>query len=56
MFYRLYLATMHYNENADREQAVTKAGEPKYKVVFPKSKRGVCVARPLKTQATFSKQ
>nr|XP_055062763.1 uncharacterized protein LOC129445807 [Misgurnus anguillicaudatus] len=53
MLCRLYLATMHYNENADREQAVTKAGEAKFKVVFPKSKRGECVARPVKTQATY---
>ena len=37
---RLYLAAIHYNENARREQAVTKQGEKQYSVLFPKYKKG----------------
>ena len=54
-FCRLYLAAMHYNENADREQATTSAGQPVFKVVFPKSRKGEVTARPVKTDPTYSK-
>ncbi|XP_016361867.1 uncharacterized protein LOC107703658 [Sinocyclocheilus anshuiensis] len=50
---RLYLAAMHYNENGDREQATTTSGQPMYKVVFPKSKKGECTAKPLKTAPSY---
>ncbi|XP_031141020.1 uncharacterized protein LOC116039964 [Sander lucioperca] len=53
MLCRLYLAAMHYNENADREQATTSAGQPVFRVVFPKSRKGEVTARPVKT--TYSK-
>ena len=33
---RLYLAGIHYNENAQRKQAVTKQGEEQYSALFPK--------------------
>lgn len=52
---RLYLATMHYNENASREQAATSTGEAVYKVVYPKSKKGEGIVKPVKTDPTFSK-
>ena len=37
---RLYLAALHYNENSDRMQAVTKSGHPQYSLRFPKFKKG----------------
>ncbi|XP_058606125.1 uncharacterized protein LOC131523619 isoform X2 [Onychostoma macrolepis] len=52
MLCRLYLAAMHYNENGDREQTTT-SGQPMYKVVFPKSKKGECTAKPLKTAPSY---
>ncbi|XP_039678178.1 uncharacterized protein LOC120572797 isoform X4 [Perca fluviatilis] len=54
MLCRLYLAAMHYNENADCEQATTSAGQPVFKVVFPKSRKGEVTARPVKTDPTYS--
>ncbi|XP_039667161.1 uncharacterized protein LOC120565424 isoform X2 [Perca fluviatilis] len=53
MLCRLYLAAMHYNENADCEQATTSAGQPVFKVVFPKSRKGEVTARPVKTDPTY---
>ncbi|KAL7373051.1 hypothetical protein ABVT39_009334 [Epinephelus coioides] len=53
MLCRLYLAVLYYNENADRPQAKTSAGEPVFKVHFPKAKKGECVAKPVKTKPTF---
>lgn len=51
---RLYLAAMHHNENAIREQATTSAGQGVYKVIFPKSKKGEGIVKPVKTDPTFS--
>ncbi|KAI7803826.1 hypothetical protein IRJ41_012114 [Triplophysa rosa] len=53
MLCRLYLAAIHYNENRDREQAVTTSGQPIYKVVFPKSKKGEATTKPLKTPPSY---
>ncbi|KAG5285072.1 hypothetical protein AALO_G00033790 [Alosa alosa] len=53
MLCRLYLAALHYNENANRGQATTSSGDPLYKLSFPKSRKGECRARPVKTDATF---
>ncbi|KAF1382358.1 hypothetical protein PFLUV_G00142970 [Perca fluviatilis] len=53
MLCRLYLAALHYNENADRGQATTSSGDPRFKLSFPKSRKGECRARPVKTEATF---
>nr|XP_055053310.1 uncharacterized protein LOC129438558 isoform X1 [Misgurnus anguillicaudatus] len=44
MLCRLYLATMHYNENADCEQSVTSAG---------KARSGESTERPIKTEPTY---
>ncbi|XP_052429872.1 uncharacterized protein LOC127971108 [Carassius gibelio] len=44
MLCRLYLAAMHYNE-----QATTASGQPMNKVAFSKSKKGACTAKPLET-------
>lgn len=53
MLCRLYLAAMHYNENAEREQATTTSGQPMNKVVFSKSKKGECTAKPLKAAPSY---
>uniref|UniRef100_A0A8P4G879 Uncharacterized protein n=1 Tax=Dicentrarchus labrax TaxID=13489 RepID=A0A8P4G879_DICLA len=50
---RLYLAALHFNENADRPQATTSAGEPLFRLHFPKWKKGECTAKPVKEQPTF---
>ncbi|KAK9958119.1 hypothetical protein ABG768_012293 [Culter alburnus] len=53
MLCRLYLAALHFNENAGRPQATTAAGEPQFKVNFPKYKKGQCTAKPVKADPTF---
>ncbi|KAA0702421.1 hypothetical protein E1301_Tti017039 [Triplophysa tibetana] len=53
MLCRLYLAAMHYNENGDREQAVTTSGQAMYKIVFPKSNKGEATAKPQKTAPSY---
>ncbi|XP_041951764.1 uncharacterized protein LOC121711937 isoform X2 [Alosa sapidissima] len=53
MLCRLYLAAMHYNENAGQEQAVTSAGQAVYKLVLPKSKTGEGIAKPIKTDSKY---
>lgn len=37
---RFKLAAVHYNENGMRDQAVTKGGQPQYKIVHLKFKKG----------------
>ncbi|XP_062393824.1 uncharacterized protein LOC134082194 isoform X2 [Sardina pilchardus] len=54
MLCRLYLAAMHHNENATREQATTSTGQAVFKVVFPKSKKGEGTVKPVKTKPTFN--
>ncbi|TDH00595.1 hypothetical protein EPR50_G00190160 [Perca flavescens] len=51
---RLYLAAMHYNENADYSQATTSLGQAVYKDVFPKSEKGECPERTVKTVPTYN--
>ena len=34
--HRLQLAALHFNENASREQAVTKKGDERYDITFKK--------------------
>ncbi len=46
---------MHYNENSDRDQATTTAGQAVFKFIFPKFKKGECTAKPVKTDPTYSK-
>ena len=45
-YYRLYLASMHHNENASQEQATTSAVQ---------AKSGEGVVKAVKTDPTFSK-
>ncbi|XP_057191028.1 uncharacterized protein LOC130555030 isoform X2 [Triplophysa rosa] len=50
---RLYLAVMHFNENAGRPQAKSSTGELLYEVNFPKSKKGECTVKPVKVDPTY---
>ncbi len=47
MFCRLYLASLHYNENCNKKQAETKKGERRYSVLYPKYKGGGYIVRKL---------
>ena len=38
--YRLQLASLHCNENADHDYAITKEGGQRYDMVWPKFKKG----------------
>ena len=53
LLFRLLLAALHYNENSDRLQAVTKEGKPCYSIRFPKHKKGEYSVRKEKTAATY---
>ncbi|XP_057208073.1 uncharacterized protein LOC130565413 [Triplophysa rosa] len=52
MLCRQYLAVLHYNENANRTQATTLAGQPMYRLELPKSQKGEFIVRPIKTEPT----
>ena len=52
---RLALAALHYNENAGRKQAVTRQGEERYDILFPKYKKGGYVVRKVTVDPTYSK-
>ena len=48
---------MHYNESANRSQAVTKEGIERWSIVYPKAHKGEkAVAKPLKEKPTYSKK
>ena len=53
--HRLCLSALHYNENADRMQAVTVDGRPRFSIRFPKAKakQGGHAVREIKTKATY---
>ncbi|KAA0721759.1 hypothetical protein E1301_Tti014268 [Triplophysa tibetana] len=53
MLCRLYLAALHFNENARRPQATTAAGKPLFKVSFPKYRKGEYTVKPVKVNPTF---
>ncbi|KAG0415857.1 hypothetical protein HPB47_006967 [Ixodes persulcatus] len=46
------IATLHWNENANREQAIIQAGQLQFKVKSPKARKGHHTANPEKTKAT----
>ncbi|KAK7884695.1 hypothetical protein WMY93_027818 [Mugilogobius chulae] len=52
MLCRLYLAGMHFNENAKREQA-TSRGQPSFKISYPKYRKGKASAKTVKSKPTF---
>lgn len=49
----LLLAALHYNENRDREQAVTESGDKAFTISFPRAKSGDYVVRKRSVAATF---
>ena len=53
--FRLALAAIHFNENSGRAQAVTKSGELRFAVSFPKAKKGEGVAKEVKVDQSFGK-
>ncbi|XP_073700525.1 uncharacterized protein [Garra rufa] len=53
MLCRLYLAAMHFNENADHEPTANFEGTAVYKIMHPKSKKGKPTAKPVKTEPTY---
>ena len=52
LIYRLWLAALHFNENTQRTQAVTKE---RYIIVFPKYKRGEYTVRKISVDDTHGK-
>ena len=50
---RLLLAALHYNENADREQATNNDGQLQYSIRFPKYKKGSFTVTALKEDPTY---
>lgn len=50
---RLQLAALHFNENSNRKQTVTKKGEEQYEIIFPKFKRGGYTVRKVLEDPTF---
>ena len=53
MLCRLYLAILHFNENANRCNRVNAAGEPIYRIRFPKYKRGGYSVTPARNAPTY---
>lgn len=55
LFYRLFLAALHMNENVGRQQAVKSDGSLRWKVCRPKAAKGRPVVKPIKTAPTRGK-
>ncbi|VDI38082.1 Hypothetical predicted protein [Mytilus galloprovincialis] len=53
MLCRLWLAALHFNENSQREQAVTKDGRARYKIVYPKFKKGDYSVKRILVDCTY---
>ncbi|KAL2096063.1 hypothetical protein ACEWY4_008211 [Coilia grayii] len=53
MLCRLYLAAMHFNENAGRTQARTTSGKLRYRLLYPKAKKGGHTVKPVKSPPTL---
>ena len=49
------MAAIHYNHNSSRKQAVTKVGQRRFSVSFPKYKKGGHIVRKIKTSSTYGK-
>ena len=52
----LKLAALHFNENSDRPQAVTKQGIERYDVIQPKYKSGGYLVCKVHVKATYGKR
>lgn len=55
MRHRIQLAALHFNENSSRDQAVTKGGDRRFDIVFPKYKKGGHVVKKVTKDPTYSK-
>ena len=52
--FRLCVAALHFNENGQRHQAVTKDGELQWRLSYPKRNKGEhAVVKPCKTSITY---
>ncbi|KAK3755157.1 hypothetical protein QZH41_001692 [Actinostola sp. cb2023] len=51
---RLRLAALHYNENANREQAKNSDGDNEYSIKYPKAKKGGYVVAKISAPCTYS--
>ena len=56
LIFRLKLAALHFNENANGPQAVTKEGDECYNIVFPKYKKGGYIVKKVLVKPTYSKE
>ncbi|XP_067665009.1 uncharacterized protein [Haliotis asinina] len=55
MMARMFLAALHFNKNGNREQATDQVGNSRWKMMYPKSKKGEeAVVKPVKQQVTFN--
>ena len=54
--FRLKLAALHFNENSNRPQAVTKKGVKQYDIVHPKYKKGGYLVRKVHVKAMYGMQ
>lgn len=52
--YRITLAVLHFNENANNEYKTSSQGDTVYKVVFPKYRNGDFIVKPRKVAPTYS--
>ena len=48
LIHRLFLAAIHFNHNAGRQQAETISGEKQFRVSYPKFNKGEGVVKPMK--------
>ena len=52
----MHLAALHFNENSTNRHAMTKTGQLKYRVCYPKAKKGEeAVVKPQKEGPTYCK-
>jgi solute carrier family 8 (sodium/calcium exchanger) len=52
---RLWLAALHFNENTQRDQAVTQDGKARYRLTVPKYKKGEFIVRKINVDCTYCK-
>lgn len=51
---RILIAALHFNENSQRPQAVTKENQLQWSVSYPKARKGQAVVKPVSVPATFT--
>ena len=53
--FRLLVAALHSNENAQRSQALKRDGTPRYRLSYPKAKKGEHCLKVVKEGCTYGK-